>query len=86
MKKIPTRKCLATNQIYPKKDLFRVVKNKEGEVFLDISGKANGRGAYIGMNLECVLKAQKSKCLDRALDCSVPESVYLRMIKYLNMK
>ena len=47
MKKIPLRRCLATNQSYPKQELFRVVRTPSNEVILDISGKANGRGAYI---------------------------------------
>ncbi|MCB9499182.1 MAG: YlxR family protein [Erysipelotrichaceae bacterium] len=86
MNKVPTRKCLATNQISPKQELFRVVKSKDGEVTLDMTGKANGRGAYIAKNIDAIDKAKKSKCLDRALEVKVPDSIYDRMITFLKMK
>ena len=75
-KKIPLRKCLATQEICPKKDLIRVVKNKDGDVFVDLTGKANGRGAYLKKSIEAIYKAKKSKCLNKALECEVPEKVY----------
>lgn len=86
MKKKPTRKCLATNEIFNKEDLFRVVKSPSGDVSLDMTGKANGRGAYISKSLEAIEKARKSRCLDRALEVSVPNEIYDRMILFLNMK
>ena len=86
MKKKPTRKCLATNEIFNKEDLFRVVKSPSGDVSLDMTGKANGRGAYISKSIEAIEKARKSKCLDRALQVSVPNEIYDRMILFLNMK
>lgn len=86
MKKKPTRKCLATNEVFNKEDLFRVVKSPSGDVSLDMTGKANGRGAYISKSLEAIEKARKSKCLDRALEVSVPNEIYDRMILFLNMK
>lgn len=86
MKKKPTRKCLATNEIFNKEDLFRVVKSPSGDVALDMTGKANGRGAYISKSIEAIEKARKSKCLDRALEVSVPNEIYDRMILFLNMK
>lgn len=86
MKKKPTRKCLATNEVYNKEDLFRVVKSPSGDVSLDMTGKANGRGAYISKSLEAIEKARKSKCLDRALEISVPQEIYDRMILFLKMK
>jgi predicted RNA-binding protein YlxR (DUF448 family) len=86
MNKVPTRKCLATNQIFPKQELFRVVKSKDGEVTLDMTGKANGRGAYIAKNIDAIDKAKKSKCLDRALEVKIPDSIYDRMITFLKMK
>lgn len=86
MKKKPTRKCLATNEIFNKGDLFRVVKSPSGDVSLDMTGKANGRGAYISKSIEAIEKARKSKCLDRALEVSVPNEIYDRMILFLNMK
>lgn len=86
MKKKPTRKCLATNEIFNKEDLFRVVKSPSGDVSLDMTGKSNGRGAYISKSIEAIEKARKSKCLDRALEVSVPNEIYDRMILFLNMK
>lgn len=86
MKKKPTRKCLATNEVFNKEDLFRVVKSSSGDVSLDMTGKANGRGAYISKSLEAIEKARKSKCLDRALEISVPQEIYDRMILFLKMK
>ncbi len=86
MKKIPLRRCLATNKSYPKKELFRVVKTPTNEVVLDISGKANGRGAYISMNFEAIELAKKSNCLAKALEIEIPEEIYTRMENYLKMK
>lgn len=86
MKKIPLRRCLATNVSYPKSELFRIVKTPTNEVILDISGKANGRGAYISMNQEAIDKARKTKCLDKALEIEVNEEIYTRMERYLKMK
>ncbi len=86
MKKIPLRRCLATNTSYPKQELFRVVKTPDNEVILDISGKANGRGAYIYMSEEAIEKAKKTNCLGKALECEIPATIYERMSKYLKMK
>ncbi len=86
MKKKPTRKCLATNEVFNKEDLFRVVRSPNGEISLDMTGKANGRGAYISKSIEAIEKARKSKCLDKALETEVPNEIYNRMILFLNMK
>ena len=61
VKKVPQRKCIACQERDSKKGLIRIVKNKEGEIFLDPTGKANGRGAYICKSAECLKKAIKSK-------------------------
>ncbi|MBE6132674.1 MAG: YlxR family protein [Erysipelotrichaceae bacterium] len=84
MKKIPMRRCLATNEMCPKKDLLRVVKNNEGKVFFDYSSKANGRGAYIKCSVEAINIARTKKVLDRALETTVPEEVYEKMLKEAN--
>ncbi|MDD7735667.1 MAG: YlxR family protein [Bacilli bacterium] len=86
MKKIPLRKCLATNELCPKKDLLRVVKNNEGKVFFDYSSKANGRGAYIKCSVEAIELARKKKVLDRALETSVPDEVYEALLKEANAR
>ena len=86
MKKIPQRKCVITNEILPKENLFRVVKTPNGEVLLDMSYKLNGRGAYIKKDLEVIELAKKKKTLDRSLETSVPDEVYERMKIFLKLK
>ena len=75
-KKIPLRRCLATGEQFPKKDLIRVVRTPEGNVIVDEKGKANGRGAYISRNLEAVEIARKKKVFERELEVSIPDEIY----------
>ena len=75
-KKIPLRKCVACGENKPKKELIRVVKDSELNVKIDITGKSNGRGAYICNNFKCLELAQKNKKLSRALDTEVPNQIY----------
>jgi hypothetical protein len=75
-KKVPQRKCVVTNEIKPKKDLIRVVRNKEGEVLVDPTGKKNGRGAYLSRDPEVISKAEASNILDRHLNAEVNAGVY----------
>jgi len=75
-KKIPMRTCVVTREQFEKKDLIRVVKNNEGNVFVDETGKANGRGAYIKKDLEVLEKAKKTKVLDKHLETTISEEVY----------
>ena len=76
MKKIPQRTCIGCREKKDKKDLIRIVKNKEGIITLDRTGKANGRGAYICDNIQCLEKAIKTKALERAFEMSISEDVY----------
>ena len=76
MKKIPLRKCVATNERLPKQELVRVVKNNEGKVFIDLTGKANGRGAYLKKSTEAIEMAIKKNSLSRALECTIPQEIY----------
>ena len=78
--KIPLRKCIISNEKLPKKELIRVVKNKEGIVTVDLSGKSNGRGAYLKRSEAVILKAQKTKKLDRHLEVTIPESIYKELL------
>ena len=80
MKKEPLRKCLATNEKLAKKDLIRVVRNSEGKVFVDLTGKANGRGAYIKRSLEAIEIAKKKRCFNRALECDIDDNIYEELI------
>ncbi len=83
IKKIPLRKCVVTQERLPKKDLLRIVKNSDNEVFVDLSSKANGRGAYIKKSIEVLDLAIKKKSLERALECEIPLSVYERIRKVI---
>lgn len=66
-KKIPLRKCVATGEMLPKKSMIRVVRSKEGEVTVDITGKKSGRGAYVSKTEDAVEMARKKNILDRHL-------------------
>lgn len=74
-KKIPLRKCVACGQNKTKKELIRIVNNKEQGVIVDLTGKKNGRGAYICRNIECLNLAIKNKKLSRALETEVPVDI-----------
>lgn len=76
MRKIPMRKCVVTQERFPKKELIRVVRTPEKTVEIDLTGKKNGHGAYIQKSLETLALAQKNKALQRALEIEIPEEVY----------
>ena len=76
MKKIPMRSCVVTGEKLPKKELIRIVRTPEGNVVVDESGKANGRGAYLKKSIEAFDKAQKTKILNKKLEVEVPDSIY----------
>ena len=84
MKKIPMRRCLATNQSFPKKEMLRIVRTPEGEVKVDVTGKLNGKGAYISKTAEALEIARKKKVLNRALETEIPESVYEEIERIIN--
>lgn len=79
MKKIPLRTCIGCKEKKPKKELVRIVKNKDGEIFIDRTGKADGRGAYICDSAECLEKIIKSKRLEKVLEITIPEEVYNKL-------
>lgn len=70
------RMCLGCQEMKPKKELIRVVKNKENEISVDFTGKKAGRGAYICKNIECFRKAKKAKRFEKAFEASISEEVY----------
>jgi len=76
MKKIPLRTCVGCKEVKPKKELIRVVKQSDGKIMLDFTGKANGRGAYICPNANCLAQAIKTKRLSREFECEIPREVY----------
>jgi len=75
-KKIPERTCMGCNMQKPKKDLIRIVKSKEGIIEVDLTGKKNGRGAYICNSEECLNKLIKSKRLERVFEMSISQEIY----------
>ena len=78
-KSVPMRTCIACREMKPKKEMLRVVKNADGDISVDVTGKAPGRGAYICKNVACLTKAERSKRLARSLDCEIPAEVYAAM-------
>ena len=84
-KKIPQRQCMGCRERKAKRELIRVVRCTDGEVRLDFGGKMNGRGAYICPNPECLKKVRKSKALDRSLEVAIPELVYDRLEKEMEV-
>lgn len=82
-KKIPLRKCNGCGEQKDKRDLVRIVKNADGEISLDLTGKAAGRGAYICPDAECLKKARKAKRIEKAFECAVPSEVYDKLEEQL---
>lgn len=75
-KKIPLRMCLGCNEMKPKRELIRVVRNNEGEINIDLVGKKPGRGAYICKSRECLAKAIKAKRLEKAFETTIDVEIY----------
>lgn len=84
IKKIPMRKCLATNQVLPKKELLRIVRTPENEVKVDLSGKVNGKGAYIQKDVEALKILKSKRLLQRALNIEIADEVYEEILKVIN--
>ncbi|MDF7626865.1 YlxR family protein [Leuconostocaceae bacterium ESL0723] len=82
-RKIPMRKDIVSGEMFPKKDLVRVVRNKEGEVSLDPTGKKNGRGAYISLDADVAKTAQQKHVFDKAFGVAIPASFYEELLAYV---
>lgn len=84
-KKIPMRKCILSNEMHPKKDMIRVVINKEGEIFADATGKKQGRGAYVSKDVNEVEKAQQKGVLEKYFkaDAETLDPVYKEIIRLI---
>lgn len=80
-KKIPQRKCVGCNEMKDKKSLLRIVRSPEGEISLDLTGKKNGRGAYVCPDRDCITKAVKEKRLERALEKAISDEVYEKLLE-----
>lgn len=79
VKKIPQRMCLGCQVMKPKKELIRVVKNSEGDIKVDLTGKAQGRGAYICKSIECLEKAIKSRRFEKAFATKISEDIFMKL-------
>ena len=75
-RKTPMRMCLGCREMFPKKELMRVVRSPEGAIAFDRVGKAPGRGAYLCRRVECLLKARKIRALERQLECQIGDDVF----------
>lgn len=85
-KKIPMRMCVGCREMKPKKELIRVVRQPSGQVMLDRTGKAAGRGAYVCPDSACLEKARKSRVLERTLEASIEPAVYEQLAKELDAR
>ena len=85
MRKIPMRKCVVTNERFPKRELLRVVRTPEGEIEIDLKGKLNGHGAYIQKSQAVLDKARKNKALERALSSKIPPEIYDRLEELIDL-
>lgn len=85
-KKVPLRSCVITKEKLPKKDLIRIVKDNNGKVFVDTSGKANGRGAYLKKDIEVLNKARLNKQLNKHLEVDIPLTIYDEIEVIINGK
>lgn len=75
-KKTPLRKCVVMNEMKPKEEMIRIVRNKEGEVFVDPSGKKNGRGAYLSKDIAVIEKAEKMRTLNQLFKVEIDPIIY----------
>ncbi len=82
MKKIPLRMCIVTREKLPKKDLIRIVKFNN-EVFIDETGKKNGKGCYLKKDIEVIKKAKEKKIIDKILETEIKEEIYEDLIKLI---
>ena len=80
-RKIPMRTCVVTKEKLPKRELIRIVRNKDGEVFVDETGKQNGKGVYLKLVREVVEEARNKKLLSRYLECEVKDEIYEELEK-----
>lgn len=78
-KKIPLRQCVGCGEMKSKKEMVRVLKTAEGDIVLDVTGKKNGRGAYLCHSADCMKKARKNKGLERSLKTNIPDEIYRKL-------
>lgn len=81
VKKVPLRQCIGCGAMKSKKEMMRILKTSEDEVFLDLTGRKNGRGAYLCPEKDCLLNARKTKALERSFRMRVPDDIYESLIE-----
>ena len=80
-RKIPMRMCNGCGEMMAKNQLIRIVRDNEGQISLDLTGKKNGRGAYLCRNADCLKKARKNHRIERSLQLQIPDEIYDRLEK-----
>lgn len=85
-RKVPMRTCVVTREKYPKQELIRIVKNNDNQVFVDLTGKSNGRGAYVKKDLDVLAKAIKTKVLEKHLETPIDNTIYEELKEIIENK
>ena len=80
-KKIPLRQCVGCGEMKSKKEMMRVIKTADNDIVLDVTGKKNGRGAYLCISEDCLVKARRNKGLERSFKMSIPDEIYVKLEK-----
>ncbi|MGF3066138.1 RNase P modulator RnpM [Facklamia sp. P12945] len=83
-RKVPMRKCVVTGESHPKKDLIRIVRTPEGTIEIDPTGKKNGRGAYISLDPELAIQAEKKKVFNRTFEMEIDKEFYQELYRFLD--
>ncbi|GEN30466.1 hypothetical protein HNQ35_001096 [Cerasibacillus quisquiliarum] len=83
-RRIPLRKCVVTSEMKPKKDMIRIVRDKEGNVSVDPTGKKSGRGAYVTRDLDVIEQAEKTGVLKRHLNTDIDQHIYDELRKFVD--
>ena len=83
VKKVPIRTCVVSREARPKEELIRIVRDKDKNVSIDLIGKAPGRGAYLTRDRDVILKAKKTKILDKKLEVNIPDEIYDQLLELI---
>ncbi len=84
VRKIPLRKCVATNEQHPKMEMFRIVRTPENQVVIDLTGKVRGHGAYLSKKKSAILLAKKKQILNHHLEIEVPDQIFDELLELIN--
>lgn len=79
-RKVPLRKCVASQEMKPKKELIRIVRSNAGDISIDLTGKMAGRGAYLSKDRDIILQAQKKNALANHLKAKIEDSIYEELL------